>query len=134
MPAALATEDLYLRVSDTVEPMAIADAPDLAAGAAPGFIEWSNGAGTAPLLVEAINIQSEESDLRVMSSEEFLLRLGAVQETLASDAPAAQQAEENVVHWEYGYPLLVLLALAFLLESGLAVLYSRSQSVEPRRS
>jgi hypothetical protein len=84
--------------------------------------------------MEAVNLQPAESDLRTMSSEEFMLRLGALQETLATDASAAQQANENVVHWEYGYPLLVLLALAFLLESILAVWYGRSHSVEPRRS
>lgn len=134
IPASLAVNDLYLRVPNAAEPIAMANATDLAAGTAPGILQWSIGAGEAPALMEAVNLQPAESDLRAMSSEEFLLRLGAVQETLATDAPATGHTDENVVHWEYGYPLLVLLALAFLLESILAVLYSRSHSVEPRRS
>lgn len=133
-PVSLVADDLYLSAPDVAESNAFVNMPDLAAGTAPGFLQWSIGAGTAPALVEAVNLRPAESDLRAMSTEEFLLRLGAAQETVATDAPATRNTDENVVHWEYGYPLLVVLALALMLESVLAVLYSRSPSVEPRRS
>lgn len=133
VPVSLAASEVFLRTPDATESIAVTDAAALSRGVAPGFLQWSLGAEAAPVLVEAVNLPPAESDLRAMGAEEFLLHVGAVGERPAAEASTPPEIEANVVHWEYGYLLLALLALGILLESVLAVLHSRSPAVEPRR-
>ncbi len=133
-PPAWTAAGLYLRAPGAGEAQPFDGYPDPERGVAPGFLQWQTEAAGAPALIEAVNIHAGESALQVMSSEEFLLRLGATATSVAAESPAGPAPEPNIVHWEYGYPVLILLAVACLLESIVAAFLSRPVTVEQRTS
>lgn len=130
-PPALSVDGLRLRAPGDGEarPFALESKPG--GGFIHGFYAWSSATGPEPEVVEAVNLRPKESDLGSLSAEEFLLRIGAASEGVVSGPNPANVP--IVVHWEYGYPVLILLAVACLLESALAVFCSRPVAVEQRQ-
>lgn len=108
--------------------------PHSAVLARAGFIHWFAGGEEAPSLVEPVNTDADESELGIFSEDEFLLRIGAVSRDVATAAAIVPPGDNNVVHFEYGYYVLVLLVLAGILESGMAVYYGRHPSREHQPS
>lgn len=102
--------------------------------ASTGLVRWFSEGGEEPALSEPVNINRDESDLRAFSEAEFLLRIGAVSRDISQSAATSLPKDQNVVHWEYGYYVLVLLAAAAILESGMAVYYGRRPSREQQPS
>jgi hypothetical protein len=133
-PPALAAAGLYLRAPGDNEVKSFDGYPNLERGFQPGFLQWQSEATGTPVLVEAVNIQTAESDLHAMSPEEFLLRLGAAPTSSATEAPASAPTEPGIARREYGYPVLVLLVIACLLETVVATWPGRPATVEQRTS
>ncbi len=133
-PPALAAAGLYLRAPGGNEAQSFDEYPNLDRGFRPGFLQWQSGAAGTPVLVEAVNIQAAESDLHGMSPDEFLLRLGAAPTSTATAAPASAPTEPDMARREHGYSVLVLLAIACLLETVVAAWPGRRATVEQRTS
>jgi len=126
-PPALSVDGLRLRVpgAEAIQPFVETAA---AQGFSPGFVRWYSGPADTPALTEAVNVQPTESNLGTLSPEEFLLRLGvSAEEAVANSGP---EIPNDVVHWEYGYPMLIALAIFGALESLLAVFLSRPKPLE----
>ncbi|MBX3179330.1 MAG: BatA and WFA domain-containing protein [Candidatus Hydrogenedentes bacterium] len=110
----------------------VAWAADTARAPRAGFVRWLPGDDAAIPVVEPVNTDPAESDLRPFTVEEFLLRAGAVTADLESAPAEAPETVGNVVHWEYAYSVLVILAAALFLETGL-VLWHRRRGIREQR-
>jgi len=92
----------------------------------PGLVRWFTEESERDALAEPVNLAPKESDLRVFSADEFLLRIGAASEDVTQAAAEAPEIAQDVVHWEYGYYVLMALVAAGLMESALSMRYSGS--------
>ncbi|MBL7647990.1 MAG: BatA and WFA domain-containing protein [Candidatus Hydrogenedentes bacterium] len=133
-PPVLAATGLYLRAPGGTEAQSFDSFPNLDRGFAPGFLRWQLEATGTTALVEAVNIQTAESDLHGMNPDEFLLRLGAAPTSTVAEAPASGPKEPDITRQEFGYPVLILLAIACLLETVVAAWTGRRATVEQRIS
>ncbi len=95
-----------------------------------GFLQWGDGNG-ALQSVEGVNLARQESDLDRFDEDAFRLRV--TREGIApseEEGIVARSPEQDVVHWEYGYPILALLLAGYLLESGIALRLAQQRSGE----
>ncbi len=96
----------------------------------PGFLQWADGEGVVHS-VESVNLSRRESDPATFDEEAFRLRVTRVGEVPSEDvATVALSPAQDVVHWEYGYPLLAILLAGYVLESGIALWLARPQRGE----
>ena len=95
-----------------------------------GFLQWADGDGDVQS-VEGVNLARRESDLSRFEEAAFRLRV-----TREGKSPSEEEGvvalspEQDVVHWEYGYPILALLLVGYLLESGIALWLAQQRSGE----
>jgi len=88
-----------------------------------GFLQWqvASTEGAEETITEAVNLAARESDLSRFSEEEFRLRVGAAVTGEGAGAGEGGAMAQDIVHWEYGYPILALLLGGYLAEAGLAL-------------
>lgn len=135
-PPDLPVADLNVMVPGEEQPRSAAALDAMADGPAPGFIRWYIAGDDGPARWEPVNIPARESDPRVMTPDEFLLRVG-VAPTVTVDGQSGARAEQPaVVHWEHGYSFLILAAVACAVEALLAwiIAHRRATTLEPRGS
>lgn len=83
----------------------------------PGFLQWQ---GSDSVVTEAVNAPVAESDLARFKPDELLLRAGAPAIPEDGATAVASEGGQNIVHWEYGYAILAVLLVGYLLETGIA--------------
>lgn len=126
--------EIQVRVPGEESPQSVVPGGPGVELAAAGLLRWYANGGEEPALVEPVNLAAGESDLQAFTEEEFLLRIGAVSAGVEGAGAVTAEKADNVVHWEYGYYVLVVLAAAVLLETGLAAYYSRRPTREQQVS
>lgn len=106
------------------------DSESMARLTRPGFVAWADQAGVVQTM-ESVNSDRRESDLAVFDEAAFRLRV-AREESAPSEKKrtVALSPRQDVVHWEYGYPLLAILLAGYVLESGIALWLARPQRGE----